>query len=362
MRTLVLTNVLAHYRKEFWQTVANEDVLDITLVSGYSKAGIETFQDQIEGIRCVQCRNAYFRRFLVFQFVPVSVIFQRWHGVVLLGEVQVVSSWLLLILFKILGVRTVVWTHGLYGNEGRLKRWIRLIFYDLFDQVLVYNNRSAGLLKVGGIQKEKIKVIYNSFNYHELKYLSKTKAPQKFETFSLVFIGRLTAVKRLDLVIRALRGVEARGITMDLHLIGDGACRAVLEDMVARTEMQKQVYFHGKMLDLSESTPLIRMCHLGVAPGNVGLTAVHLFSLGIPVITHGDWNFQMPEREIIEENVTGGTFLRDDVTSLTNELLKWHDSWLSGKLPAPNRTREKIEESYNPKAQGRVFIEALTMK
>ena len=42
-----------------------------------------------------------------------------------------------------------------------------------------------------------------------------------------------------------------------------------------------------------------------VSPGNVGLTAIHSLSYGTPVLTHNNFNNQMPEVESIQPGFNG---------------------------------------------------------
>ena len=45
-----------------------------------------------------------------------------------------------------------------------------------------------------------------------------------------------------------------------------------------------------------------------VSPGNTGLNAVHALSYGTPVATHNNFNKQMPEAAVVEDQITGFLF------------------------------------------------------
>lgn len=63
-----------------------------------------------------------------------------------------------------------------------------------------------------------------------------------------------------------------------------------------------------------------------VAPGKVGLTAMHSMVYGVPVVTHGDASDQMPEWEAIIPGKTGSLFQSGNVQSLSDAILKWTQS------------------------------------
>lgn len=335
---------------------------ETTFVSGHSKGGIPSLNREIledSGMKFFDCKNVYFKKHLIFQFVPISVLCKPVKNVILLGEVQVLSTWILLLYYKLRGVRCLVWTHGIYGNESKILNYLRVLFYNSFDQILVYNRRSNLLLSKNGLSERKIHTIYNSFNYNLLKRINDRLLLDKYEEFSLVFVGRLTRVKRLDILIEAVKNLKDKRKKLYLHIIGDGIERSSLEGMVNSKGLSSQVIFHGEMLDLSASSEIIKRCHVGVSPGNIGLTVVHLMSLGIPCITHGSLEHQMPESELILDGVNGSFFQRGDVVSLEEKIVLWREKFLKDEIPSSGVIRAEIDGNYNPDKQVEILLSVL---
>lgn len=77
------------------------------------------------------------------------------------------STWLAIIVCKVRGIKTVFWSHGLYGNEPLLKRKLRVFFYNFADEILLYERRAKQLLIKEGIKEEKLKVIFNSLDHEK---------------------------------------------------------------------------------------------------------------------------------------------------------------------------------------------------
>lgn len=360
MKVLVVTNVAAHYRQEFWSTVSADDDVQIVLIAGKSKAGIRAFQSKSTGVQMVACQNYYLSRHLVYQNFDFSILFEDWDAVVVSGEVQVLSSWIIIFICRLRRLKLVVWTHGLYGKESPILKWLRVRFYRCFNQLLIYNRRAKKLLIEEGVDESLIHVVYNSFGYETLSALAEEATSKDSGVFNLVFIGRLTPVKRLDLALEALGILQRRGVECQLHLIGDGSCRSELQELADGLGIGKLIHFYGAIHDVYESSQIIKRCHLGVSPGNIGLTAIHLLSLGVPVVTHDNICEQMPEVEIITKNVNGSFFRQGSAASLADAVMSWKAKYDQGNAPSLGDCRYEINQRYNPKFQARVFRQALS--
>lgn len=362
MSVLMISNIAAHYREEFWRLFISKYDDETIFVSGRSKGGIPSFNWQRleeRGMIFRDCKNVYFKKYLIFQFVPVGLLLRPVRNVIFLGEVQVISSWLLLLFYKARGVKCIVWTHGMYGNESTPLYYLRKLFYNIFDEILVYNRRSRQLLIESGISDKKVHIIYNSFNYEILKQANTNSTLIKDEEFSIIFVGRLTAIKDLKLLIRVIKSLKDKGIFVKLHLIGNGPERPSLIHLVELLELESQVFFHGEILDVNLSAKIIKRCHLGISPGNIGLTIVHLMSLGIPCVTHGSLEYQMPEAELILDGINGSYFKRGDEASLEKEIIRWRRKFLNSDMPCSDLIRYEIDKTYNPNMQVKVLLNIL---
>ena len=154
---------------------------------------------------------------------------------------------------------------------------------------------------------------------------------------NLVFIGRLTKVKHLDLLLKSLKQLKTEGRQFNLTLIGGGEQQDELRVLVNEFALEESVWFYGPCYDEDKLGNLIYNADLCVSPGNVGLTAMHSMVFGTPVLTHNDFAWQMPEFEAIKEGVTGGFFVRDDMNSLADRIIAW--------FSVENYDRERIRQN-----------------
>jgi len=104
--------------------------------------------------------------------------------------------------------------------------------------------------------------------------------------------------------------------------------------------------------------PLIALSDICVAPGEVGLTAMHSLIYGTPVVTHNDYTRQMPEFEAIEEHKSGAFFDYGNLSSLVCKLEQcWED--IEAKRITAETCRSIIHTYYTADYQREVFGRAM---
>lgn len=263
----------------------------------------------------------------------------------MLGDVYCLSTWFLAIVLKCFYPRKRVyfWSHGWYGKEGVVKKWLKKMFFKLVDGTFLYGNYAKNLMLKEGFLADRLFVIHNSLDYEQqLRLRGELRETGIFQKHfgndckNLIFIGRLTVVKRLDLLIEALRMLNDGGTRYNLTLIGDGVQKERLRELVARYNLEGNVWFYGACYDDKVNAELIYNADLCVSPGNVGLTAMHVMVFGTPVATHDNFPYQMPEFEAIHEGETGTFFKYNDVGSIVDKIDLWFSSC---------RDREKVRQA-----------------
>ena len=151
-----------------------------------------------------------------------------------------------------------------------------------------------------------------------------------------------------------------RNQPLNLIFIGKGEEQEKLQKMVDNLNIESYVWFYGASYDEKELSNLIYNADICVAPGNVGLTAIHSLVYGCPVITHDNFKEQMPEFEAIQKNVTGDFFKQGDVNSLYNVVHSWIKNHTNREDIRKMAYRE-IDLNWNPYVQLQVINEMLKM-
>lgn len=293
---------------------------------------------------------------------------KRYDRYLMIGDAHDLSTWRMLLTkkLKFRHKRIYFWTHGWYGKESRLERIIKKVFFSLVDGVFLYGNYAKELMIKEGINSEKLYVLHNSLDFDtQLGIRNQIKPTNVYrEHFgnsnkNIVFLGRLTTVKRLDMLLDAVSRLNAKGESYNITLVGDGVARSALEQQVVDMNLQGQVWFYGACYDEMKNAEFVYNADLCVSPGNVGLTAMHMLMFGTPVITHDRFELQMPEFEAIVPYKTGLFFKYGDVNDLSERIQEWFR--VNGELREAIRRScyHEIDSQWNPDFQVAVLKQHL---
>jgi hypothetical protein len=136
-----------------------------------------------------------------------------------------------------------------------------------------------------------------------------------------------------------------------LVIIGDEVESLNLYDKIEKKGLIKNIWLFGPCYDEISLGELIYNSNICVVPGDVGLSIMHSFVYGIPVITHNNFPSHGPEFEAIDPGVTGDFFIENSIEDLCNKI----SDWISITPQKKNQTKEEcqrlIEKRYNPKVQ-----------
>lgn len=289
----------------------------------------------------------------------VSKVWKRkdYDKYLMIGTPLCISLWGLCILLKVFRPRKKIyfWTHGWYGKETSIERIVKKLFMKLADGIFVYGNYAKELMVKEGFSSDKMYVIHNSLSYDIQLELRKRmrKTSIYLEHFgnmnpTLIFIGRLTPVKQLNMLVQAVFDLKNTGLNCNLIFIGDGPMRKELEQKVESLDIAQQVWFYGACYDEKMNAELVYNADLCVAPGNVGLTAMHTMMFGCPVITHDDFRYQMPEFEAIKPNFTGDFFNRGSQDSLNNKIIEWFRKNKTRREYIQQQCYKEIDNQWTP--------------
>ena len=292
----------------------------------------------------------------------------EFHTFFILGDVFSLSTWALLLKHKLRhrNKRIYLWTHGWYGKESAIKRWLKKRFFRASNGVFLYGNYARELMIREGFDASKLFVIHNSLNYNHQKEIreSLTKTDIYRNHFGndnpvLIFIGRLTVVKRLDLLLKVAAILKDSGKPVNVVFVGDGVQRDELSKMVNQLGLSDYIWFYGACYDEQRNAELIYNADVCVSPGNVGLTAIHAMTFGTPVITHSNFPYQMPEFEAITENVTGAFFEYNNAASLAAVTANWLKDNAARREEIRQTCFREIDTKWTPEFQMKVIRENL---
>lgn len=103
---------------------------------------------------------------------------------------------------------------------------------------------------------------------------------------SIVWVGRMVPHKRVELLVGAMPAILSVHPGTELHLVGDGECRAALEILAARLGVEDAVFFDGRLGDW-ERDRRVASSWLSVNPSageGWGLSVIEAAALGVPTV------------------------------------------------------------------------------
>jgi len=371
----IIYHYLAHYREPIFSEICKEN----------SSVKYTIFSDKISNIKNLVTIDPnksettinwefivnkwFFNKYLWQKGLITVCLNKKFDSIIFLGNPYFISTWLGVILAKLMGKRVFMWTHGFLRYEKNLIGFIRLIFYRLSDGLFVYGNRAKEILVKKGYNKDRIHVLYNSLDFNkqinnysniEISLLSslKNKYFGNSNLPTILWIGRLVKDKKIELIIHALKRLVENHVHLNLLVIGDGPEKTSLIDLTKKLSLDKRVFFYGPCHDEEILAPLITLSDLCVSPGPVGLTALHSMTYGVPVLTNNNFDKQKPEFEVIKPGITGDFFQENDLDDLCDKIKKWIN--VVNREQVAKNCQNVIHECWNPAYQKNLLEKVFT--
>ncbi|MBL7163764.1 MAG: glycosyltransferase [Anaerolineales bacterium] len=288
-RLALQQRVLPTYRAPFFDLLARSCEGGLSVFAGEPRLveGIST-ATHLDSAQFTPARNWHFRD-------PSSKIYLCWQedivkwladwdpdALILEANPRYLSNRLAVRWMHERGRPVLGWGLGappLGGILTPMRRRNRLSYLHSLDGILAYSQRGANEYRTLGVSPEQVFVATNAAMPRPER--TPPSRPNTFDGQPVVlFVGRLQARKRLDILLRACAAMP-KGLQPRIVIVGDGPARAQFEKMAA------QIYPHaefvgGKYGD--ETKPYFKAADLFALPGTGGLAVQQAMSYGLPVI------------------------------------------------------------------------------
>ncbi|WP_277959981.1 glycosyltransferase family 4 protein [Frigoribacterium faeni] len=313
---LLVQPLLAHYREELLTLLAQDDRMSLKLAAGDSSSDgiIQTF-DVPGAIESLALKNRYVGMLLWQRGLVQELLRGKYDALVITGSVHHLSTWVCLLLAPFCRTRTYLWTTGWHRPDSGAKRLVRLAFYNLAHHLLLYGDWGYELGVQSGFPRRKMTVVYNSVQSPDITTVAQVRQE---EPVKIVFVGRLTKEKELDLLLHAVAAGGPRLQQAQVIIAGDGPALRHLENLAER--LRVKVNFVGGVYDPKSLADIYRRARMTVIPGRAGLTVIQSIGHGVPVVTHSRQDLQVAEAEAVVIGITGERFNYGDVESLSGAM------------------------------------------
>lgn len=365
-KVVILQPVLSHYRKSTFMHILENELFDTFLIAGESYLNIKSFKTEksviLPFLKISILRHSFFylkRSMRTLKKINPEIIVAG--GI----DFHLLHTMLAFFIFKLLkGKQFFWWSHATLGNQGYLGKKSRLFFYKKSDGIMVYNQKGKENLLSIGIPGHKIKVIGNAVNEEDYGYLNHKLEKNYIPDipFNMVFIGRITSYRRLDILFKALAIIKQKSdLDFSATIIGDGYLDENKE-LVNQLNLSDHVCFEGAQYG-KHAAEFLRKADLLVYPKAIGLSILHSFSFGVPAITTDNMEIQMPEIELLKPGYNGDFYKDENVDDLADKILKWASALKVNKSKYQENCINSIKEyGYLPDVMAKKFVRFLEQK
>jgi glycosyltransferase involved in cell wall biosynthesis len=272
------------------------------------------------------------------------------------GNPRVVSNVVLAGLARLLGRPVVLWGQAHTAGAGKTTEKLRLGWWRGFDHLFVYTEGETRWLKARGFERQHVLGMNNGLDQERIDAAAAAWRSRGLESWrreqgvaertQVLSCARLEPKNRFDLWLEAMPGVIAKVPDLLWCVVGEGVERPTLEAKTRQLGLENHVRWLGRIVDEDQLAPWFLTSRLLVHPGAIGLTLLHAFGYGLPVVTHDDPGTQMPEYDAFAAGENGLAYRSGDRAALAEAVLQG----LGDELARQRMGREAHEvarERYN---------------
>jgi glycosyltransferase involved in cell wall biosynthesis len=256
---------------------------------------------------------------------------------------RILTSWIALVVRRMLGRRTLLWGHAWprRGQRSPTER-LRAVMRALASGLIVYTDTEAARLKSTSPRTNVVAAPNALYRRRELGPVATGTATD------LVSVGRLAPSKRPVLLLEAFDTARPE-LSDDVRLVfvGDGLLRDDLARRIRSSNLEGRVVLVGHVSSPARLADIYGRAIASVTAGYVGLSLTQTLAFGVPMILprHLDHG---PEIEAAVEGVNA-VFVEDgSATTLAEAIVavvRQRELWVSRReeIAKPIRDRYSIE-------------------
>jgi glycosyltransferase involved in cell wall biosynthesis len=328
----VVTNMLPHYRASFYRELFNVDGFEVTVFCQSKLMGtnLKTAHEQFPSHVQLISYHGLARERFGWQSLPWKSLLTRFDVLFILGNPRIVSNVLLSIAAKLVGRKVVIWGQAHTAGANSVFEMIRLRWWRMFCSVFVYTDAEAESLRRRGFSKHHVVGMNNGLDQDNIERATARWPPSKIlawrsrgglsDKVILLSCARLEAKNKFDVVLPAIRALRERVPNILWCVIGTGSEAEKLRDQARALAIDDSIRWLGEVHEENDLAPWFLSSKYMVHPAGVGLSLLHAYGYGLPIILNEDMSTHMPEVAAFIESQAGITFNLNSAKSLEDAL------------------------------------------
>ena len=231
------------------------------------------------------------------------------------------------------GVRTLLWGHGYSRHASRWRGRARNAVARLADGVVLNSKRDAERFVAATGRGTSTFVAVNSLDQAPIQrertaWLADGDGLAEFRREhgrgrgpTVLFVSRFKVENRLEMLIEAAALLRSSHPGLAVWLVGEGiGDQTELRALVDGLDLSEVVQFVGPVYDEHALAPWFLTADVFCYPSNLGLSVLHAFGYGVPVVTGDREDRNPPEWHTVESGTNGLLFAAGSVTELAGAL------------------------------------------
>lgn len=332
IRTYIQQPALAKYRVGVFRELASRPGIDLQVV-----------HDKVEGLNNVE-PDGFPARHVPSRRLTLAGRTLHWHSAMLEGASAenadvLVMAWNMnyaslvpaLLKARRNGVGTVLWGHGYTKIDAWYRRWPRERVTALADALLFYNHTHANAFIAAGTDAAKVFVAQNALDEQPIvaardAWLARPDDLARFRQENgldgrevVLFVSRLTGKARVDLLIDAVPHLLKLRPQAIVALVGGGDAKP-WQQRADALGVGHAVRFVGPIYDEPALAPWFLSSGVFCYPSGVGLSIIHAFHYGLPIVTDDNYALHNPEIEAMHPGENGLLYRYNDARDLADKL------------------------------------------
>ena len=366
IRVAVITNIIPSYRSDFFRRLFADPNLKLTVFCQKKIPGInlmtveQNFADHVVEVGYLGAK----RELIGWQNLPLKKILHGFDVYFIYGNPRVLSNIYISLLLKLLGKTVVIEGQLHTASSSQWTKAIRLLWWRFYDYIFLYNDTEVRLLKqMSGFSQKIIIGMNNGLDqtainracqhWPEQKLLAWQNQQLLNDKLILLSCARLEAKNHFEWLIKCLPELKKRYPNLIWCVIGDGEEQLNLQKIANELHVSDSIRWLGALFDEEQLAPWFLTSKALVHPGAVGLSLLHAFGYGLPVITHDSDAQHMPEFAALQNDINGKVYRYGDLNSMIDTIaLTLEDASALGK-----NAKYTAETHYNTEIMAQRFLQ-----
>jgi glycosyltransferase involved in cell wall biosynthesis len=354
-RVAVIQPLLPHYRVPVFDLLARSTGIELTVVCDTDPKGSLKGVPPSEAFRCEHAALTQLGPAISQRAMLRVAASRRFDAAVFTWNTRIIELVPALVTCRATRKGSVLWGHGYSKQDSPLRRSTRRAILAFPDAALLYGHAERSKLVEAGWDPSRIFVAPNAIDQSPIEQAKKAwiSDPARLAEWQrtnglkqdrlIVFISRVEADKRVDLLLEALAHLASRGRDLRLAVIGGGTQLDAAKGLASRLGLSDRVTFTGPIYDEASIAPwCLSACCLAY-PEAVGLSIYHAFGYGLPVVTSDDIPSHNPEIESLVPGVNGLLYAHRDTSAFARAIEsivddpRGREGWRSAALETVQR-------------------------